>query len=436
MISNIIRHLTALTGWTGLLLVAAALGLWMIVEHYLSLVSALQIAGFEEQEMRRDPLLGRVLGAFIPEASLSQAVALTIAATEAVALLIICAMIARVVRLLRYRRECRDHGDDARAKEAVVQAWQNVASLAVVGAVAFIAMRWDFELYRFRAAAGAWGWELPEEVLQLPDWRKLAADENLPYSVRLAHYGAWGYLAFTVLGCFGLHYCICKIGERFTMLTDSFNDRVQGERGGDAVAFDGAQATGEFADEELRDGQDPGRAAEPLPVPVPPPEAPASGGRPRRRRAEPSIAAHDAEADRDPAAASGRGPGGPLFPPLTPPGGEETPSQRGANGNAQRSNAAVGSRRTGLYSRQTTSNKSNGVAPGRSNGRRPAAARPAQALPVIGNQPGESITLAEARKREDRYFVDPATGNIWDAAYWAALHGTPKSNGTRQERQA
>ena len=180
MASTFIRHFVGILGWACLFAVAGALALWTIVEHYLSVKSALELVGFEQQEMWRDPLVGRVLSAFMPEATLPQAVALTIAVTEALALLIVCEVVTRIVRLLHHRRAMQDLGNDAEAREAVVQVWERVALLAVIGTVLVVALRYDFELFRLRAVAGSLGMELPEEVARLQDWAALASDPDRP----------------------------------------------------------------------------------------------------------------------------------------------------------------------------------------------------------------------------------------------------------------
>ena len=148
------------------------------MEYYLSVKSALELVGFEQQEMWRDPLVGRVLGAFMPEATLPQAVALTFAVTEALVLVIAFQVMTWIGRLLHHRRAMRDLGNDAEAGEAVVEACERVALLAVLGAVLVVALRYDFELVRLRVVAGSLGMELPEEVAQIgahPVGRRLVA---------------------------------------------------------------------------------------------------------------------------------------------------------------------------------------------------------------------------------------------------------------------
>ena len=387
MASSAVRHVVGIVGWTCLFAIAVALAVWMIVEHYLSVRSALELLGFEQQEMWRDPLVGRVLGAFIPAVTLPQAVALTIAVTEALALVIACELLKRIGRLLRHRRAMRDLGNDAEAREAIAQAWELVALLAVIGGVLVVALRYDFELFRLRAVAGSLGMELPEQVAQLRDWPALAADPDRRYSVTLAQIGAWGYLAFTVLGCFSLHYCPGKIGEHFTKLMAPVDNWIDGGRYADEdVALDDEHVEG-FGDEELGEEE----------------------------YGDEEFAGEELSEDQavDPRAS--------------------------ADGNAVRGDDPVRSAQPGASSSTTPLNTATGATPGRSDGGRPRATPATTAasaqLPVIGGAKGESTTLEAARRDADRYFIEPETGRIWRRAYWNELHRAPKSNGLRREEE-
>ena len=433
MASTVIRHLVGLLGWACLFGVAVALALWTIVEHYLSVKSALELVGFEQQEMWRDPLVGRVLGAFMPEATLAQAVALTIAVTEALVLVIAFEVMTRIGRLLHHRRAMRDLGNDAEAREAVVQACERLALLAVLGAALVVALRYDFELFRLRAVAGSLGMELPEEVSRLQGWGALASDPDRPYAVTLAHIGAWGYMAFTMLGCFALHYCPGKVGEHFSKLMAPIDEWLDGERGGGGGAYDEEHVDDEevddFVDEDVIDDEAEG-PVDAIRVPELP-EEPAAVQRSHRGR-EASAGApggHDPGSLASEVAAQG----GSLFPPLTPPSREGGASQAtSAGARSAGGSGAVGMTQQEASSSQERSDSTGGAAAGRSSGRRPTGeAR----LPVIGGAAGESMTLAAARRDPERYFIDPETGRIWRSAYWDALHGTPKDDGLRQEER-
>ena len=51
---------------------------------------------------------------------------------------------------------------------------------------------------------------------------------------------------------------------------------------------------------------------------------------------------------------------------------------------------------------------------------------------VIGGTEGESITLSEAQRDSQRYYMDIATRSVWDRAHWVAIHGVDQS---KQERR-
>jgi hypothetical protein len=54
-----------------------------------------------------------------------------------------------------------------------------------------------------------------------------------------------------------------------------------------------------------------------------------------------------------------------------------------------------------------------------------AAGRPRGDLrDVLGGRPEERVTLEEALRNPDRYFVDIKNGLVWDREHWESLHGT------------
>jgi hypothetical protein len=51
---------------------------------------------------------------------------------------------------------------------------------------------------------------------------------------------------------------------------------------------------------------------------------------------------------------------------------------------------------------------------------------------VIGGAAGTQVSLATALADQEQYFVDPATGQVWDRQYWEQLHGQPSETADRK----
>ena len=420
MVSNFIRHLVGTFFWLGLVAVSAAMTCWAVLEHYLNAQFAMELVGFENRQVWRDALIGPFLNALAPGLTLPQAVAVTIAVTSAVVFFIACDLVARIVRLLQYRRGARHQGLEVEAREAAVRAIGYGVLLAAVAVILMPAVRFDFELFRLRALAGAKGMEFPNEVAELPNWPSIADDSDLSYSIWLAHAGAWGYLAFTVLGCVALHYSMGKVAENFTTLMAPIDDAWVGVlQSRDDASYTHPRGAG------VRD------------VPFAPPDVPtaaddspvAPGSPPDEPRDERGTPQHRPNANGAVDGAEGDGPGL-LFSPPAAPKRDEAATPAG-DGTERPADDAVGIGRGEPSSEMTASVGADETA-GIDARRRPPARSAAltnPAVPVMGGQRGESTTLEGALQAPDRFVVDTTTGRIWSRAFWTALHGESSSNG-------
>ena len=421
MVSKFIRHTVSTLGWVGLFFLVAAMTCWAVLEHYLSVQSALELVGFESREVWRDSLVGPFLNAMAPGLTLSQAVAATIAVIEAVICLIICDLITRIARLLEYRRSVRQQGQDAEAREAAYRAIGYTVLLAAVAVVLVPAVRYDFDLFRLRALAGAKGMEFPEQVAELPRWPSVETDP-LPYSIWLAHAGAWGYMAYTALACVALHYSTAKVGDNFSMLMGPIDTWVGDLQNQDDAPYPRAHGGGG----DQAPVAPPNVGTDDFPVQQDPPD------QPRDERATPQHRPHANEAVDVP---EGDGPGL-LFPPPAAPKRDEGAMPPG-DVTERAADDAVGIGR-GEPSSEMTASVGADEAAATNGHRRPPTRSVALTTPtrrVIGGESGESTTLAAALQAPDRFVVETATRRIWLRSFWTALHGESSSNGTGSQEE-
>ncbi len=400
MLSNFFRHTVTSLLWAAFVAVAMLTTIWAVLEHYLNLRGALELSGFETQELWRDPLVGQLLAAFIPGASLPQALALGIATTEALALFLMVELVVSLVGLIWLRREAVAVNDLAQARDANHRIVWRGTVLVVIALVIGPALRLDFELFRFRALAGALGVELPEEAVQIPTWDAVLAEPDLPYSVVLAGVGAWGYLAFTLLLCVALDAGFRQFNEHCILAGNSL--KAWWESDATTPAELPGDEAGDYTNDESEGANHPG-------------EAPSEDG-----GTEPQ----------------------PLAPDTAEPGesGSVTSSVPDRTGDA---GSAV------LFERPMEPRPNRREAPPRSgqpasgSGKRPATAGQPQApasqtpaaplRPVIGSVGDEQITLPYARRDTGQFFVEPATGRIWDRGYWERLQGESNGDGSARE---
>jgi hypothetical protein len=390
-----IRNVTMLFWWlfvTGCTLVVNG---WAVLEHYLSAKSALEIAGTETQPLSNDPLFGPLLGAFIPDASLAQAQALTIAAVLTVAFFMVFKEVFTLVELISYRHSRtaaieninsqaeaelnglddqgrgvgsegelrgyvegeRDAAISSEREEARAASEEIVVASIVLAVFALLlvwAINYELDLFQFRVLAAGMGIDNPQDANKILSLSTTLSQHRDVYIYLLAGSGAWGYLALTALGCLALERCFNRLDRRFNNL------------------FSSQQVEEDF--EQYDQEEEPTQ------------ETPSD-----------DVGVVEGEFES----------GDVVRLPVRPVGAEPAPVARADEGLFATSPVAVPAQ-----SQRGDVDEQSGV---------PQNTSPLR--DVVGGPAGQRVTLAEALADPDRYVVNSATGQVWDRDYWDLIHG-------------
>lgn len=410
MITKTVRNLVWLGGWLLVTLAAISGAVWAVIEHYLNAANGLELAGTETKPLSDDPLVGQVIGAFLPEATLPQAMAFTISLTEAIAFFMMAHQLLEVLELVRGRRVNRLNGDKAQVREATWRIVETLLVFAVLGGVLVWGLLWDIEIFRYRSMAGATGLDNPAEAAgTLPSWAVQLRDSWNWAVVPLTWIGGWGYLSFTAAASILLALCLQKLEEQFAWTMRPVDDwyesvmtgRVEDEQApvfygydskGNPVYDPDAPIAYDTNGKPVEDEEQPD--AEPTSERTTTAHETNGNGNHAHVRQEPErgdaasttiyaepTAAHATQNGNGPHVASG----GPLFDPAT----ASSP----------------------LYGPARTTRDA-------ASGERP----PADLREVLGGTSGEQVGLAEAVAHPERYHVDLATGKVWNRKAWEYLH--------------
>ncbi len=256
----------------GIAVLTLAINAWAVVEHYLSVKNALELLGTERLPLYKDELLGQLIGAFVPNATLPLAIALTVATVEAIGLYVLFHELFEVLALNRHRRQALRAGDEDEAAEALHRIIMGTTVVVIFAVLLVPAIRFDLALFRFRSLAGTMA--DPTLAAQMPGWASQLRDQGDFFSVQLAQIGAWGYLAFTAIGCLVLERAFSKTGIQVALALQGLDDWWErGRENGDRFEEDGQWV--EASEEPDVEQQDP------LPDPVEPaPKETAGNARP------------------------------------------------------------------------------------------------------------------------------------------------------------
>lgn len=395
MISAFIRNVVRCGWWLLITAIAIAAAAWGFLEHYLNAANALELLGTETKPLKADSLLGAVLGVFLPDATLPQAMALTIALTEALALFMIANQLQDVLGMVRHYRASRRHDKAEEAEEAVWRLIEESLGMAVLGGLLVYGILWDIEIFRYRSMAGAKG---------LDDAAKAAA--ALPIA-------AWGYLAFTAAGCVLLELFIRRLDNAFARLMRPIDQWHETWTAGQTE-----EAEAEVFYGYDQDGQ-----------PVYDPSVPIAydtEGRPVEEEqsvTEPTQGASaTAQATNRTSSSSNGHHAEPLTPTATPEMATVHAYHASAdavqNGNGAGHNSASG---PPLFDPAAAARplSSPQIPPVTSA---PRGQEATDLREVFGGEPEERASLAEAIAQPDRYYVSLATGQVWRREAWRRLH--------------
>lgn len=359
MFSNVIRNTAAFALWCLLAVAAIYVNIQVMLANYLGSKAALELQGYESQPLYRDSLVGRVLGSFMGEATLAQFFALGVSLVLSFSLFLLFHIGFGLFELFEVR--AGSSPEDARlAKRRIVESLIEMGLLLIF---LFWAVRWDMELFRFRSLAGALAGGEPEvDPLSVPSWASFGTEYSQAFVSMLIAYGAWGYLGITALGCFFLEKSFQNLSQRWARLCAPIDELIEANKRMRRVK------SGDFYgyDEKGRPVFDAD-----VPVAYDIDQNPVSGTEQSGTESIPGGPRRDATPEPSPFVD--------VFPPVD---GNQWPEE-------------VEERPESVET---------------------------EVREVIGGN-GDKISLSAALANGDRYYVDGATGQIWDRNHWNSLHG-------------
>lgn len=399
MISATIRNVIRCCWWlaiTAIVLVAAA---WSVLEHYLNAANALELLGTEQKPLSADSLLGTVLSAFLPQAALPQAMALTISLIEALAFFFIANTLMDILGLIRHYRTSRKHDQPEEAEEAVWRLIENGFGMAMLGGLLVYGILWDLDIFRYRSMAGAYDYDTPlKAAQQLPSWAEELRENGSWAAVQMARVGAWGYLSFTAAGCVLLDLVIRKLDDAFSRLMRPIDQWYEAR----------LAAQAEEADAVYDDEQDEQPVDDPTEESVmeeqPATEPAYEPERPTRTTNGHANGAYGPRADAP-------------APEMATVSADRTAPQAAQNGHGAPHNGASS---RPLFDPEVVSHP---LTPSRPEPVVTPREREASDLrDVLGGAANERVSLATAATQPDRYYVNLATGQVWNREAWRRLH--------------
>lgn len=414
MISATIRNIIRCGWWLGITAIAIAATAWALIEHYLNAANGLELAGTETKPLKADSLLGAFLGVFLPDATLPQAMALTISLLETLTLFMIANQLHSIPELVRRYRASRRANDHEEAEAAAWLLIEYTLGMLVPGCLLIYGILWDIEIFRYRSMAGANGLDDAVEAAgTLPSWDLQLHENGGAAAVQLARIGAWGYLSFTAAGCVMLDLCIRRLDDAFARLMRPVDQWYESWRAGQT---EGAEAEVFYGyDQEGQPVYDPS-------VPI----AYDTEGRPMEEEQPATEPAQGASATAQATNGASSSSNGHHKEPSTPTATPEMATAHAYHATADAAQNGNGAHHNGesnspLFNPlQATQPLSQSAAQTVTNSpRRPEVT---DLREVFGGAPGERVSLAEAVAHPDRYDVSVATGYVWRRETREELH--------------
>lgn len=211
MIERTIRNTMAFASWLmasfGLLLLNAV----VLLANYLACKVSFELAGFENQPLDRDRLIGRFAGAIFGQATLADFYAMVVAAAVALGAFLLFKLLFALPHHLEQRQLYRHAGDLTSARIVSTWLWFDAAVIVLLSAGVAAAMLWDIDLFRYRSLSNAFSIDDPAVATgSIPEWGRAMEQYGDLFSVHLAKIGPAGYLAVTLISCLALEYALHK----------------------------------------------------------------------------------------------------------------------------------------------------------------------------------------------------------------------------------
>lgn len=369
MFSQSVRTLLSLTLWAALAAGVVFVGAATVFGNFMAVVSALELQGYEKKLAADDELVGPLLGAIVPNATLAHFTAFALSAGLAVLLFVACHTLFHLFGCFEDRRLYLRAGDAQSAATLARDVRLHLLFLAILLVPIAWAGIWDIELFKYRSMAGVLDIDLPAKAAgSILYWNAIPSGLQPLAAVQIAlNSGAFGYVGITAGTAFLFEIVIYKLAQKWAQLCaplDNLLVRPAAELNPTFYGYDEA-------------GQPVYNAAQPITYDIKG-QPVANADTADARNEHGNHAFHQAQASQDAA------------PPVD--ADAQAPGATAHDANAE-----------------------NGETQHQDDER----------LFVIGGKEGEQVTLAEAWADTKRYYVDEAARKIWARDYWALLHQEP-----------
>ena len=377
MFSQFIRNVLSLALWAALAAGVAFAAAATVFGNFMAVVSALELQGYEKKLAADDELIGSLLGAIAPNATLAHFTAFSLSMGLGLLLFVACHCLFHLYSAFEDRRLYLRSGDADSAAALARDMRFHLLFLALLLIPIAWAVVWDIELFRYRSMAGVQDLDLPAQAAgSILYWDALPSALQPLAAVQIAlHSGAFGYAGITAGIAFLFEIVLHKLGVKWAQLCAPLDKLIARPSAESNATFYGYDDAGQ---------------------PVYSPEQPIAYDTKGQPVASNAAASEGNEDDRhtdypiqtDPDTAV------PVHEPPQVFGG---PAQAGNEGNNE----------------------------ARDQGDEPVS--------VIGGKEGEQVTLQEARGNPKRFHVEETARRVWAVAYWELLHQEPSG---KQDKEA
>lgn len=221
---NLLRQLAAFALLSLLTAFCIAFAGWSLVEHYNCTRSALELSGTEPLPLATDPLLGSLFDALFPRATLSHAIAMSLAGIEAVGAFIIAHQLLQCLEMARHWRESvqRDEPDEAREAR-----WRLGVGLLFVAAMVLPLLKifeWEIEMAHLRTLVELYRVQQPDTAAsEIPSWTDYVTSHPSSVVLTTSAIGAYAWAAMIPAGAFALEWCFWMLSQRLTLIGAAFD---------------------------------------------------------------------------------------------------------------------------------------------------------------------------------------------------------------------
>lgn len=335
-------------------------GLCLFFMHYNGLSYGIALMGMDTQPLSMDPLIGPLFQVILPKVNYTHGLGMSVVFALMAGTLICFHEAHSIIQLWISRKQYQRQNDIESVDLANQQIILN-ATLFVLFLIPTIAIFWwDLNLYKFRLLAGAIGADTPELARGLASMTEQMSNNGNLWVWDTLSIGAQGYIALVVVVSFSFEYVLARFSDNFTKLMTNFELMVNGNSAdASQPIFYGYDHSGMPVYEENQ------------------PISYDTAGKPVDSSNQESTSLPTSEQEDEPLFSSEK---------LKSKDSIQTESV------CKKSGADMGSEDSIEYE-------------------------------VVGGQPGQKITMDEAKANPGSYWIDPDTQQIWDIDYRKLLFG-------------